>query len=268
MGTKDVEHQFEDDRRAIFVELITQHQRKLYSYIYSLVPNTADSDDLLQETNLVLWKKAKEYILGTNFMAWACQIAFLNVQKFLTTQGRSRVYFNENLLSQLAELHMDRADSQTIYSMLLISCLEKLSEESKRLLKLRYGGNHGMQEIAEQLKRPVASLYNSLSHIRFKIMKCINYALKNEGHDIMFLPEDMNAPIWRLANAMCEGTISDEELLELESLLESDPIARDFYVDFLIVNSEISWLISSRQHSSMDIGPRISADILENTSQT
>ena len=80
----------------------------------------------------------------------------------------------------------------------------------------------------------------------------------------MFLPEDMNAPIWRLANAMCEGTISDKELLELESLLESDPIARDFYIDFLIVNSEISWLISSRQHSSMDIGPRISADVLEN----
>lgn len=181
MQSEDVEHPFEDERKAIFVELITQHQRKLYSFIYSLVPNMADSDDLLQETNLVLWKKAKEYKLGTNFIAWASQIAFLNVKKFLTTKGRSRVYFNERLLSQLAELHVDHADSHTIYSMLLISCLEKLSEESKHLLKLRYDGNHGMQEIAKQLKRPVASLYNSLSHIRFKIMKCINYALKNEG---------------------------------------------------------------------------------------
>jgi len=181
MNAEGVEHQFEHERRTLFVELITQHQRKLYSYIYSLVPNTADSDDLLQETNLVLWKKANEYKLGTNFMAWACRIAFFNVQKFLTTKGRSRMYFNENLLSQLAELHMDRADSQTIYSMLLMSCLEKLSEESKHLLKLRYDGNHGMQEIAEQLKRSVASLNNSLSHIRFKLMKCIEYALKSES---------------------------------------------------------------------------------------
>jgi len=181
MSTEDVAHQFEDDRRAVFVELLTQHQRKLYSYIYSLVPNAADSDDLLQETNLVLWKKANGYKLGTNFMAWACQIAFFNVQKFLTTKGRSRVYFNEELLAQLAELHLDHADSHAIYSMLLISCLEKLSEGSKLLLKLRYDGNHEMQDIAEQVKRPVASLYNSLSNIRFKIMKCIKYALKDEG---------------------------------------------------------------------------------------
>jgi RNA polymerase sigma-70 factor, ECF subfamily len=181
MSAKDMEHPFEDERRTIFVELLTQHQRKLYSYIYSLIPNGADSDDLLQETNLVLWKKAKEYKFGTSFMAWACQIAFFNVQKFLTTKGRTRVYFNEKLLSQLAELHMDHADSHTIYSMLLISCLERLSEGSKLLLKLRYDRNHSMQEIAGQLNRPIASLYNSLSHIRFKIMKCIKYALKDES---------------------------------------------------------------------------------------
>jgi hypothetical protein len=80
----------------------------------------------------------------------------------------------------------------------------------------------------------------------------------------MFIPEDMDAPIWKLANAMCEGTISDEELRELELLLESDPVARDFYIDFIIINSEISWLIRARQHSSMDLGPRISVDVLEN----
>jgi hypothetical protein len=80
----------------------------------------------------------------------------------------------------------------------------------------------------------------------------------------MFLPEDMDVPIWRLTNAMCEGTITGEEMCELELLLESDPTARDFYIDFLIINSEISWMVSARQHSSMDLGPRISTDVLEN----
>ncbi len=60
-------------------------------YIYTLVHISTDSDDLLQQTNLLLWKKHLEYKLGTNFMAWACRIAFFNVQNFLESKGRAAV---------------------------------------------------------------------------------------------------------------------------------------------------------------------------------
>jgi RNA polymerase sigma-70 factor, ECF subfamily len=159
----------EDDRNAVFVELLTQHQRKLYGYIYSFVPNAADSDDLLQETNLILWKKNLEYQLGTNFTAWACRTAFLNVKYFLKTKGRSRVYFNEELVSQLSDLHTDRTNVHMIYSMMLIHCLGKLSSASQLLIKLRYDGNHSIQDMAKQLEQPVGSIYNSLSQIRLKL---------------------------------------------------------------------------------------------------
>ena len=169
------------DRNAVFVELLTQHQRKLYGFIYSLVPNAADSDDLLQETNIVLWNKNLEYQLGTNFMTWACRIAFLKVQNFLKTKNRSRLYFNEKLLSELSDMRIDRSEVHAIHSMLLINCLEKLSSESQKLLRLRYDGNHSIQEVAKQLGRPVGSIYNTLSQIRLKLWKCIRYALKEEG---------------------------------------------------------------------------------------
>ena len=60
----------EDDGSIAFVELLTQHQRSLYGYIYTMVRNSSDSDDILQETNLVLWKKRLEYKTGTSFIAW------------------------------------------------------------------------------------------------------------------------------------------------------------------------------------------------------
>jgi RNA polymerase sigma-70 factor, ECF subfamily len=169
------------DRVTVFVELITQHQRKLYGFIYSFVPNAADADDLLQETNLVLWKKHLEYQLGTNFMTWACRIALLNVQNFMRTKSRSRLYFNEKLLSLLSDSHIDRSEVHSINSMLLIECIGKLSSASQQLLKFRYDGNHNMQDVAKQLGRPVASIYNSLSQIRLKLWECIQYAFKEEG---------------------------------------------------------------------------------------
>jgi RNA polymerase sigma-70 factor (ECF subfamily) len=171
----------EDAHSAVFVELLTQHQRKLYGYIYTLVHNSTDSDDLLQQTNLVLWKKHLEYELGTNFMAWACRIAFFNVQNFLKSKGRSRVCFNDNLLSKLADLQIDRTEVHTIHSQVLAYCLGKLSLTSQQLLKLCYDGNHSIQEVAQQLGRPVGSMYTTLSRIRLKLWECIQHALTEEG---------------------------------------------------------------------------------------
>jgi len=165
----------------VFVELLTQHQRKLYGYIYTLVPNAADSDDLLQETNLVLWKKNLEFQLGTLFTAWAYRIAFLNVKNFIKTKGRSRVYFNEELLSQLSDLHFDRTNVHSIYSMLLIHCLGKLSSASQQLLRLRYDGSRNIQQLAKEMGRSAGSIYNALSQIRRKLWECVQNALEEEG---------------------------------------------------------------------------------------
>ncbi len=43
-----------------FVSLWTVHARRVYAYIFSLVPNATDADDLLQETSLVLLTKFDE----------------------------------------------------------------------------------------------------------------------------------------------------------------------------------------------------------------
>jgi RNA polymerase sigma-70 factor, ECF subfamily len=171
----------EDDGSIAFIELLTQHQRSMYGYIYTMVRNSSDSDDLLQETNVVLWNKRSEYKTGTNFTAWACRIAYYKVQNFLRSKGRSRVYFSDKLLSKLSDLQINREEIHTIQTTMLVYCLEKLSSASQQLLKLCFDENHSIQEVAKQLGRPVGSIYNTLSQIRFKLWKCIQSALKEEG---------------------------------------------------------------------------------------
>jgi hypothetical protein len=60
-------------------------------------------------------------------------------------------------------------------------------------------------------------------------------------------PENINPRVCQLINADCNGTITEQEMHELEMLLEEDPVAQEFYVDFLTVNAEILWLMSARQ---------------------
>ena len=53
--------QMSDSVSVEFSQQLTQIQRKLYSYILSLVPNRVEAEDILQESNFVLCRKAKEY---------------------------------------------------------------------------------------------------------------------------------------------------------------------------------------------------------------
>ncbi len=62
-----------------FVRLLTRSQSSLYTYIYSLLPDANQAEDLLQETNTTLWQKASDFEPGTSFMAWSCQVAYYKV---------------------------------------------------------------------------------------------------------------------------------------------------------------------------------------------
>ena len=45
--------------------LMTQHQRRIFGYLYTLVPDRHDAEDLLQETSLVICEKFHEFRPGT-----------------------------------------------------------------------------------------------------------------------------------------------------------------------------------------------------------
>ena len=44
-----------------YSQMITRIQKSLYAFILSLLPNRNEAEDILQETNLILCKKANEF---------------------------------------------------------------------------------------------------------------------------------------------------------------------------------------------------------------
>src|SRR6185436_3701537 len=58
-----------------FLRLLGQHERHLAAFVYSLVPRAADADDILQDVKVTMWREFAKFEPGTNFRAWARQIA-------------------------------------------------------------------------------------------------------------------------------------------------------------------------------------------------
>jgi RNA polymerase sigma-70 factor (ECF subfamily) len=71
-----------------FARLVTDAQQRRYAYIYSLLGSSSASWDVLQETNMVLWKKRDQFELGTNFRAWAHSIGRFQVMAYLRDRKR------------------------------------------------------------------------------------------------------------------------------------------------------------------------------------
>lgn len=163
-----------------FVQLLTKHQRVLYLYIVALVPNLADVDDILQATNTVLWSKAEEFDGQGDFGAWARRVAHFQVLAFWKRQRRHRLVFDNDLLDLMAVEWEEAAGDLESRRQALNGCLKKLRDCDRELLARRYGSGDTVTEIAEQVSRPVKSIYRSLERMRMALLECIRRSMATE----------------------------------------------------------------------------------------
>ena len=122
-----------------YAQLITEHQQKIYGYIYSLIGNNASSWDILQESNLVLWRKQSEFTMGTNFQAWSFSIARFQVLAFIRDRKRDPLQIlTPELLDTFAEDIEAEAETYTQRLDALQHCRSKLKTKHSKLIDLYY----------------------------------------------------------------------------------------------------------------------------------
>jgi RNA polymerase sigma-70 factor (ECF subfamily) len=164
-----------------FVQLFTRHQRRLYLFILSQVPSTHAADEVLQETNLVIWSKYHQFELTTNFFAWSAQIATYEVLKYRQRRQRDKLKFSDEFVQAVAEEAADRSDELELRRQALERCLQKLRPTDRELIRRRYQPGESGKDMAEELGRPANSVYQSLGRIRRTLLECINRRLSLEA---------------------------------------------------------------------------------------
>lgn len=170
------------DRREndSFVELLTRHQRQIGSYLFSLVHDVHDVDDLLQQTSIILWRKFEEFQPGSDFVRWACNIAHFEAMNFVRSRRRQRLYFNEEVMAKLAETRAEEAAAQEPRMRALSSCLEKLNPSDRETIRECYDDRQKIKEAAGRLNRSADSVYQSLRRIRSALYDCIQRHVTRE----------------------------------------------------------------------------------------
>jgi len=157
--------------------LMTQHQRRIFGYIHTLVPQRADAEDILQETSLVIVEKFHEFKPGTDFVAWACQIAWWRVRAVRQKFARSKVIFDDDVLESVAhtaaEMHSEVSDRHEA----LARCLKRLHPRDRELLLTRYEPGARVEEAAERSGRSLEAAYKALARLRKLLFDCVTNQL-------------------------------------------------------------------------------------------
>ncbi len=163
-----------------FGRLLIQHQRRIYGFIRSLVPNQADAEDLLQETASVLWQKFPEFQPGSNFLAWAFSVARYQVMNFVKNAKRDPLRFSEEFVEAVSVDTMAQSARLERLEEILAGCWAKLRAEDQRLMAARHYEEATAKTLAERLGRPLKTIYGTLNRIRRDLIECAQRTLSKE----------------------------------------------------------------------------------------
>ena len=92
----------EEDRQQKFVVQLTEHQNRVYGYIFSMLGDHTVAADVLQETNLVLWRRSAEWIPDAPFLPWAFTVARFQVLAHVRDRKRERCLLDIELVEALS----------------------------------------------------------------------------------------------------------------------------------------------------------------------
>jgi RNA polymerase sigma-70 factor, ECF subfamily len=165
-----------DERTEQFIRCLTDHQSRLFAYLVSLLGDVHEARNVLQETNLELWRKSTDFVVGTDFAAWSRSIAHFKVLAFLRDKKRDRHLFDEALLDQIAHRSQPAEDDETV-RVALRRCLASLPDGPRSLVGRRYGSGLSIREIAQGLGKSEAAMKVALSRVRKQLLHCIERRL-------------------------------------------------------------------------------------------
>ena len=169
------------DKTEHFVQLLAAHQNRLYGYVFSLLGDHSRAADVLQETNIVLWRKIDEFQTDKAFLPWAFAIARFQVLAHLRDKKRDRLLLDAELAEAISEESEHQAAKLDELRDALRPCLTTLTDGNRELVERRYFRGMSISDIAAEVDRTVSAVKVALLRSRRHLSDCIQRRMMAEG---------------------------------------------------------------------------------------
>jgi RNA polymerase sigma-70 factor (ECF subfamily) len=170
-------------RHDRFMQLFLPAQQGLYGYLRTLIPNSSDAEDVLQAAAAVMWEKFDDFQPGTRFEYWAYHVARLQALRFLKERKRSRLVLSDDVLSVLADRAIAISDTTREVMDSLEVCVERLSEQDRELLRLRFEPDATNRSVARATGRSDMAISRALNQTYGLLLECIQRSMASRKRE-------------------------------------------------------------------------------------
>lgn len=165
----------EDTRNFAFNQLVRKYQERIYWHVRKMVLDHDDSDDVVQEVFIKVWKNLHSFRQDAQLFTWIYRIATNECLNFLKKKKRvsmmSLTDYQDILVSKLdMSVQMD-GDAIEIK---LQKALLTLPDKQRLVFNMKYFDDMKYDEIAEITGTSVGGLKASYHHAVKKIEEFIN----------------------------------------------------------------------------------------------
>lgn len=157
-------------REKAFRQLVSLYSRPLYSHIRNIVLNHDDTDDVLQNTFIKVFKNLGGFKGESKLFSWMYRIATNEAITFINQKAKKQGITNEEVLQKAvqnltAEEHFEGDEIQ----LKLQQAISILPEKQQLVFKMKYFEDLKYEEISEVLGTSVGALKASYHHAVKKI---------------------------------------------------------------------------------------------------
>lgn len=159
-----------------YAEIIGRYQGKLFAYLYRLIGNKDEAEDLLQDVFIKVYKNLHSYDSERKFSSWIYRIAHNEAVNYIKRKSLKRFISWEDISSTKDKLESrsqeDGADEawmrkETVRD--VDAAINLLPAKYKQVLLLRYFSDKSYEEIGEILGKPVNTVGTLINRAKRKL---------------------------------------------------------------------------------------------------
>ena len=170
--------QSEDQKEGAFRILVNEYKERLYWHIRKMVLNHDDTDDVLQNTFIKIFRNIHNFKGDSKLYTWMYRIATNEAITFLNKRAK----LGNNTLQAVQELEISKLESDVFFEgnviqIRLQKAIATLPPKQQLIFNMKYFEDHTYEDLSEILETSVGGLKSSY-HIAVK--KITSYLKSNE----------------------------------------------------------------------------------------
>jgi len=160
----------------IYKEITRRYQGKLFAYLYRLIGDKDEAEDLLQNVFIKSYRNLESYDVNRKFSSWIYRIAHNEAVNFIKRKSLKRFISIESVTSVKDKIDSASVEDNAHESWIrketsreVDDAIKKLPFKYRQVLVLRYYSDKSYEEISEILGKPVNTVGTLIKRAKDKL---------------------------------------------------------------------------------------------------